>query len=214
MSGKHAAPGQGEFYLGLAFFVLRWAMGGLALMLIFWVLIVWIPELFPSDEGAGVAPVSVATPDSRVPTTVVATTTSSLPERTTTVPATATTVDPSSSSSSTTTTSSSTSTISSTTTTPAAELLAPSEISVRVMNSTGRSGLAARVTSELAALGYQMLEQGNTGALSTTTVYYVAGLAGEAEVLASELPGAVSVQVNPAGDPSADLLVVLGASYP
>lgn len=211
MPGKHAAPGQGEFYKGLAVFVLKWALGGLALMLIFWVLIVGIPELFPSDEGAVATPITAVTADSRTPTTPVNTTVSSLPDRTTTVPTTATTVDPASTTS---TSSTSTTSTSSTTTTVVGELLDPSEITVRVMNSTGRNGLAARVTSEIAALGYQMLEQGNTGALATTTVYYIDGLAGEAEVLAAELPGAVSVQINPAGDPSADLLVVLGASYP
>jgi hypothetical protein len=94
------------------------------------------------------------------------------------------------------------------------ELLAPSEIEVRVMNSTKRNGLAARVTSELAALGYDVLLQGDTSNIATTTVYCIPGLQIEAEVLAAELPGTAAVQPNSTTDPLADFLVVLGSSYP
>ena len=60
-----------------------------------------------------------------------------------------------------------------------------------------------------------MLEQTNyTPALSTTTIFYISGFDDVAADLAAELPGAVSVQPNPSETPSADLLVVLGASYP
>lgn len=213
MPGKHAAPGQGEFLWGLTKFVLKGVAFGMALMLIFWVLIVKVPEWWPSETDA--TPATVATTaDNRTPTTLVPATTSTLPDRSVVDSTPTTLVDGPQESTTTSTTSSSTTSTTTTTTTVVEELLAPADIEVRVMNATGRNGLAARVTSELAALGYDMLTQGNTGSTATTTVYYIPGLAEEAEVLAAQLPGAVSVAVNPANDPSADLLVVLGSSYP
>jgi len=210
MPGRHAAPGQSEFLKGLTKFVLKGVLFGMILMLMFWVLIVKVPEWWPSESAATSSTVA-ATADGRTPTTPLPTTTSTFPERTVVTPNPTTTLadngTPAPS------TSSSTS-ASSTSTTVADGLLAPEDIEVRVMNSTGRGGLAARVTSELAALGYDMLTQGNMDSIATTTVYYIPGLAEEAEVLAAQLPGAVAVAVNPAGSPSADLLVVLGSSYP
>lgn len=212
MPGRHAAPGQGEFLKGLTKFVLKGLMFGMILMLMFWVLIVKVPEWWPSESASTTSTVA-AVADSRPPTTPVPTT-STFPGRSVVTPAPSDTTTPGDGSTTSSTSTSTTTSTSSTATTVAAQLLAPEDIEVRVMNSTGRSGLAARVTSELAALGYDMLTQGNTSSIATTTVYYIPGLVEEAEILASELPGAVAVAVNPSSDPSADLLVVLGSSYP
>lgn len=82
-----------------------------------------------------------------------------------------------------------------------------------VLNSTRRNGLAARITRELAALGYQMLEQDNyRPRLSTTALWYVPGFELEAEVLAAEFPDA-EVGPFPGDDTAADIVIVLGASF-
>ncbi len=214
MLGKHAAPGQGQFLSGLILFILKSVVFGMVLILMFWALFVKVPEWWPSELATSTSNTQVSA-DSRIPTTLANTTTNILPDRSVTVPTTATDSTASSVTSILSTPSTTTSSTSMTTRTAApTELLAPSEIEVRVMNSTKRNGLAARVTSELAALGYDVLLQGDTSNIATTTVYCIPGLQIEAEVLAAELPGTAAVQPNSTTDPLADFLVVLGSSYP
>ena len=99
------------------------------------------------------------------------------------------------------------------TTTTVAQPRPAGEVTVLVLNSTGRSGLAARVTAELAALGYQMLEEDNYPTrLATTAVWYAPGFELEAQVLAENFPDA-EVEPFPGDDESADIVVVLGASF-
>jgi len=102
------------------------------------------------------------------------------------------------------------STVAPTTTTEQA--LPPSEVTVLVLNSTNASGLAGRLTDEIAGLGYDTLEADNYATpLADSVLWYAAGYDDEAEELARVLPD-MDIQPNPEA-PLANLVVVLGASY-
>lgn len=136
------------------------------------------------------------TPTVTQPTVPVTTTVVTLPPTTTTTlpAATTTTVPP-------------------TTTTTAPLVRDPSEITVQVLNATTRSGLAARVTSDLQALGYQTLQAANSGERFTSSrVWYASGFAAEAFELAAQFPDGL-VEAYPGDAPTADIVVVLGSSY-
>lgn len=198
MSGRHAAPGRGRLisetirliiYVVLIFIVL---VGG-AVLISNWL-----------SNDADTIPVA----DTSTTTTSIAATTTTQPTTTTTQATTTTTR-----ATTTTTTQPTTTTTQATTTTTEPRPRPPEEVTVLVLNSTRRNGLAARITRELAALGYQMLEQDNyRPRLSTTALWYVPGFELEAEVLAAEFPDA-EVGPFPGDDTAADIVIVLGASF-
>lgn len=145
----------------------------------------------------------------------------SLGDDDTSVAATTTTQASSSTSSagSSSTTSSTTTTVPSTTTTAASTtttvtVRAPADIRVLVLNGKGVQGLAAGVTEELDALGYQMLEPDNHPSLDRTRVWYREGFGAEALDLGASFPDAL-VEFNPdvGVEWDADIVVVLGATY-
>ncbi len=210
MPGKHAASDNSQFYRDLVWFGLRWLIGAVIVFGAAWFL---TSQVFGSDDpGSSAAPTTIQAPT--IPTTLPPVTTTEAtppPPPTTRPPA---TTAPTGSTAPTATTTSTVAPTTTVTTAPEPEL-PPSEITVRVLNSTGRRGLAATVTAQLRALGYVMRLQDNYGTrLQTTTVFYVPGFAEEAATLAAELAGATTTAPNPAAEPSADLLVVLGSSYP
>ena len=89
----------------------------------------------------------------------------------------------------------------------------PDHVIVLVLNSTGVTGLAGRVTQQLSGLGYQTLDPDNhPTALETSVIWFVEGFEREAEVLAGKISDA-EVEMFPGDDPEAALTVVLGASY-
>jgi hypothetical protein len=85
-------------------------------------------------------------------------------------------------------------------------------VTVRVLNGTSTTGLAAIVTGQLKKAGYSMRDAGNVKNANKTTIYYQAGFQAEAQFLKEKhFPGAV---VAPA--PSSfktNLTVVLGANF-
>ena len=98
------------------------------------------------------------------------------------------------------------------TTTTTEPVLPPAEVTVLVLNSTDRSGLAGRVTETISGLGYMTLEAANYGTpLEESRLRYAPGFEDEAEELARVLPDMV-IEPNPE-PPQADLVVVLGASF-
>jgi hypothetical protein len=115
-------------------------------------------------------------------------------------------------SSTTTTTPSTTTSAPSTTTT--VTVRAPADIRVLVLNAKGVQGLAAGVTEELGALGYQMLEPDNHPSLDRSRVWYREGFGAEALDLSASFPDAL-VEFSPdvGVEWDADIVVVLGASY-
>lgn len=106
------------------------------------------------------------------------------------------------------------STTASSTTTTTAQLRAPEEIRVQVLNAIGVAGLAAEVSQDLSTLGYQTLEPGNyQPTLPQSRVWYVAGFQAEAFELAAEFPDALVEEASPDLAVNADIVVVLGESY-
>lgn len=128
---------------------------------------------------------------------------------TTTLPTTTT-----STTSTTTTTTTTTTTLPATTTTTLPPPREPEELTVLVLNSTRRSGLAGRTTQRIAELGYQTLEADNyADTLDVSLVRYAREeLEREAEALAEGIPDA-NLELWTEDDPPADLVVILGLSY-
>jgi hypothetical protein len=189
MAGRHAAPGYGRFFRELGIFLLK---------VVFWGAIVfgavWLFQtVFDSGDG---------------PTTTTSTTesaTASTSTTTTTSQPTTTTVE------STTTTEATTTTTEATTTTLAGR--DPSEVTVLVLNSTDRSGIAADLTETLADAGYQTLEPTNWATPFTVSrVWYVAGFETEGAVIARYVSSDAIVERFD-GVTQADIIIVLGASY-
>lgn len=222
MPGRHASPDNSQFYRDFAAFGLRWLLGAVIVFGGAWFL---TSQVFGGDGDSATTEVIVS--DAAAPATTAAPFTTAAPSTTAAItqapttsrPALTTSAAPSTSvAPSTTAPAPTTSAAPTTTAAPSTTLgpeLAPSELTVRVLNSTGRAGLAAAVTADLAAQGYIMRLQDNYNTpLATTTVFYVAGLDREAVTLAGLLPGETTTAPNPAAEPSADLLVVLGSSYP
>ncbi|MFQ5966303.1 MAG: LytR C-terminal domain-containing protein [Acidimicrobiia bacterium] len=98
------------------------------------------------------------------------------------------------------------------TTTTSEPVLDPSEVTVLVLNSTDRSGLAGRVTDTISGLGYETLEAANyANPLEDSLLWYAPGHEDEAEELARVLPDMI-IGPNPEA-PQADLVIVLGSSF-
>lgn len=216
MPGRHEAEDTSAFWRGLAFLILKVVAGIVAFVAVAFVIVEVLPSVFPSDDEP---PVSIV---DGVDTTTTTLEEAAVPIRTTSTTSggdsTSSTVAETTGSSSTTSTTTSTTTTSttstSTTTTTLAGPLPPTEVTVRVLNSTTRSGIAAALTADLAALGYQMIEQDNyRPTLADTFVYYAEGFEEEAAVVAQNVEGGI-VAENPAPDPSANVLIILGTNYP
>lgn len=206
MSGKHEAPGTVEFWAGLIRHAIMWVLGIAIVLALVFAVVKLLPEWFPGD-GAGLSttagiPIandttSTTTESGVQPVRTTSTQAAVPPASTTTVATTPTTTTP----------------VATTTTTAVPAERNPGEITVKVLNSTTISGLAAGITADLAGLGYQMEEQDNyRPTLEESFVYYAPGFQAEAFTLAELVPGA-TVAANPAAVASADLLVILGTSY-
>lgn len=99
------------------------------------------------------------------------------------------------------------------TTSTLAPVRRPDQITVQVLNSTGVTGLAGRITERLSALGYRTESPANhRPRLDTSVVWYLEGFDREAEILAEEIPDA-NLEPFPGEEPRAHLTVVVGASY-
>lgn len=100
-----------------------------------------------------------------------------------------------------------------TTTTTVVEVRAPEEITVLVLNSIGVTGLAGRVTEQLATLGYNTLEPDDySPRLDQSLIWYKPTFGPEAIDLAANFPDALT-ELNADLDPDADIVVLLGDSY-
>ena len=189
MPGRHAAPGYGGLLRELAIFFLK---------VVFWGAIVFgavllFQMIFSGDD----APTTTTTTQSTTATTVASTAT--------TLATTTTTLAPT-----TTTTATTTTTIATTTTLAGRD---PSEVTVLVLNSTNRSGIAADLAETLADVGYQTLEPENWETpFSVSRIWYVAGFDAEAVVIARYVSSDAVVE-RFQGVTQADIIIVIGASY-
>ncbi|MDH3399083.1 MAG: LytR C-terminal domain-containing protein [Acidimicrobiia bacterium] len=187
MAGRHAAPGYSGLFRELAIFLLK---------VVFWGAIIFgavllFQMVFSSDD------------DPTTTTTQSTTATTSAP--TVTTEATTITVAP------TTTTIATTTTAAATTTTLAGR--DPSEVTVLVLNSTTRGGIAADLSDALGEVGYQTLESDNWGTpFSVSRIWYVVGYETEARVIARYVSPDAIVELFQ-GVTQADIIIVLGASY-
>jgi LCP family protein required for cell wall assembly len=73
---------------------------------------------------------------------------------------------------------------------PSAPAVDPATVTVRVVNATGRAGLAASNAAALAQLGFHTDAPTNGITQRTTTIAYPAGMQAQAEALAAHVPGA------------------------
>lgn len=190
MAGRHAAPGYGRFFRELGIFVLK---------VVFWGAIVFgAVWLFQTIFGSGEEPTTT--------TTTGQSTTASTAAVTSTTAATTSTVAPT-----TTTTEAATTTTEAPTTTLAGR--DPSEITVLVLNSTERSGIASELTATLSDAGYQTLEPTNWATPFTVSrIWYVDGFEIEGAVIARYVSTDAIVERFD-GVTQADIIIVLGASY-
>lgn len=91
----------------------------------------------------------------------------------------------------------------------------PSEVAVVVLNSIGIDGAAGRMTSDLAAQGYQTLTPDNyEPEQDPSRIWFREGFAAEASLMVEFIPGAT---VEPLPDDSigtgADIVIVLGTGF-
>ena len=90
----------------------------------------------------------------------------------------------------------------------------PAEVTVLVLNSTDRSGIAATLSTSLAEAGYQTLQADNyEPTLEQSRVWYVGDFAPEAADLAAEFVPDAAVEPYEGPDLGADIVVVLGVGY-
>lgn len=93
----------------------------------------------------------------------------------------------------------------------------PNEVSIRVGNGSGKSGVAGRGSSTLANAGYTMLSAKNSSVkLASTAVYYVEGYGADAEVVATLLNVPITNIAPMPADPgvavdTATVVVILGS---
>ena len=95
---------------------------------------------------------------------------------------------------------------------PSANVLAPSRVTVAVLNSTNRSGLAARTADEIKAAGYKIAQVGNTASLAKSTIFYRPGRKEEALALQEAFPAFTVVRQGTASQ-TEFLRVVIGADF-
>jgi hypothetical protein len=99
---------------------------------------------------------------------------------------------------------------------PSPTARAPKDITVNVLNGTGRSGLAKRVAGTLTDDGYNVKTIGNAPQLqSATTVYYRPGHQAEARALLRQHPDLGKIAPATSSTPTnAFITVILGNDYP
>ena len=187
--GSHLKPGRSRFAWELARYVIAWAFVVAAVVGLFWLLQEVLPEVV-ADQTT--------------------TTTTSAPATTTTVAqATTTTV---AAGESTTTVAAET-----TTTTTLPVVRPPEEVTVLVLNSTLRVGLAARVAADLHDLGYIVEQPANARPLRQfTTILHAEGYGLEALELAEtafEDEAIVGIDTEDLTSDDVNIVVVLGSSY-
>jgi hypothetical protein len=105
-------------------------------------------------------------------------------------------------------------TVASATTRATIGVRAPSEITVKVLNAVGTTGLAGRVTTTLRAAGYRMVEADDYEPLQDRSqVLFKDGYGPEAFELAAEFFPDAQVGMSPDIPADIDIIVLLGSSY-
>ncbi|MDA8186190.1 MAG: LCP family protein [Actinomycetota bacterium] len=98
---------------------------------------------------------------------------------------------------------------------PPGSSIAPGSVSVSVLNGTGAYNQAANTSSALRALGFDIVGIGDAtsvGPVSSTVVYYSPGHITQAQRVAQELSGSVTIGQGPTAD-GAEVTVVTGSDF-
>ncbi len=133
---------------------------------------------------------------------------------TTVLAETTTSAEPSTTGTTTATTSTTTTVVEQTTTTTVVAVRPPSAVTVLVLNSTGRAGVAGSLTTTLGNAGYQTLQASNyEPLLDQSRVWYLGDFAPEAAELGADWVSDAIIEPYEGPDLGADIVVVLGASY-
>lgn len=90
----------------------------------------------------------------------------------------------------------------------------PQQVTVLVLNGSGRSGAAATLTNQLRSLGYQTLTPGDAPAQTGITVYFTSGYQRECTTVATVVSSTAVVKAMPSPVPTgaerASCLVIIG----
>lgn len=89
-----------------------------------------------------------------------------------------------------------------------------SQVRVSVLNANARAGLAGKVSRQVLALGWNVVNVGNASQLvQTSAIFYKPGFEAEARQLQKQFPGFTRVEPSPEKY-SASLTMLLGKDYP
>lgn len=91
--------------------------------------------------------------------------------------------------------------------------LAPSKVTVQVLNGTSRTGLAAATAQDIERAGYKLAGTGNSTRLDKSTIFYRKGRKAEALAFQASFPDFTVLKEAPSSQ-TAILRVVLGADWP
>lgn len=193
--GRHARRSGVGFYRDVLFLIAGILIVG---AVVFGGLSIWAGQ--DSDDPGATTTTDQTTSTTEGPTTTPSTTATSLPT-TATSTTTPSTTEPAPNTTAPTTT--------------VREARDPSEVTVQVLNSTTVTGLAAEVTDELAALGYQTIPPTNyTPELSDSMIFHADGFAVEALAVGEAIPdGTVAPDSELTSAQGVDIVVVIGRSY-
>ena len=97
--------------------------------------------------------------------------------------------------------------------TPTRDPLAPSKVTVQVLNGTPRAGLAAATAQDIEAAGYKLAGVGNSARTAKSTIFYKKGRRAEALAFQARFPD-FTVLKEATGSQPGILRAVLGADYP
>lgn len=195
--GSHLKPGRSRFAWELTRYVIAWALVVTAVVGLFWLLQEVLPDVVAADTttttvGAGETTTSVDQTTTTTTTPVETTTTTIADTTTSSAPTTTTTTLP--------------------------PVRPPAEVTVRVLNSTPRVGLAASVAADLADLGYVVVQPANaTPQRSVTTILHAEGWGLEAlELKETAFESESTVGIDDEGRTSEEVpvVVILGDSFP
>ena len=98
---------------------------------------------------------------------------------------------------------------------PTPDARAPSQVTVAVLNGTGRPGLAGNTATKVKSAGYKVKRIDNAATAKVSTIYYQPAFEAEARALQERFPA--FTQIKPAGNnvPSDVMLtMVIGKDYP
>ncbi|MCA1833537.1 MAG: LytR C-terminal domain-containing protein [Actinobacteria bacterium] len=98
---------------------------------------------------------------------------------------------------------------------PTPTVRAPSQVTVAVLNGTGRTGLAATTANKARKIGYKVKTVDNAATTNVSTIYYQPAFEAEAEAMHEQFPAFTQIKPATSTAPSNVMLtMVIGKDYP